>query len=161
MALRNYLIEGPSGSGKTSICDELLRRGLHAIHGDRVLAYQGDPETGTPLEGFSHDHHIWDIAKLTALTADTTHEATFFCGGARNHSRFLHLFDKVFVLETDPETLAHRLATRPASEFGGTEADRAFIARRLASGKDRPPNAFPIDATQPLTRVTDAILAAC
>ena len=34
------LIEGLSGTGKTSVCDELQRRGYHAIHGDRELAYQ-------------------------------------------------------------------------------------------------------------------------
>jgi hypothetical protein len=48
MGVRNFLIEGRSGSGKTTVCDELLRRGFHAIHGDRVLAYHGDPETGEP-----------------------------------------------------------------------------------------------------------------
>ena len=48
MGIRNYLIEGVSGTGKTSVCNELQRRGYHAIHGDRELAYQGDPETGEP-----------------------------------------------------------------------------------------------------------------
>ena len=51
MGRRNYLIEGLSGTGKTSVCDELQRRGHHAIHGDRELAYRGDPETGEPMEG--------------------------------------------------------------------------------------------------------------
>ena len=37
MGRRNYLIEGLSGTGKTSVCDELQRRGYHAIHGDREL----------------------------------------------------------------------------------------------------------------------------
>jgi hypothetical protein len=46
MGMRNYLIEGVSGTGKTSVCNELQRRGYHAINGDRELAYQGDPETG-------------------------------------------------------------------------------------------------------------------
>lgn len=61
MGARNYLIEGVSCSGKTTVCDELLRRGFQAIHGDRQLAYQGDPETGLPLPGRCHEHHIWDI----------------------------------------------------------------------------------------------------
>lgn len=61
MGRRNYLIEGLSGTGKTSVCDELQRRGHHAIHGDRELAYRGDPETGEPMEGFGHEHHIWDV----------------------------------------------------------------------------------------------------
>jgi predicted ATPase len=31
MGIRNYLIEGVSGTGKTSVCNELQRRGYHAI----------------------------------------------------------------------------------------------------------------------------------
>lgn len=42
VGVRNYLVEGVSGTGKTSVCEELNRRGYHAIHGDRELAYQGD-----------------------------------------------------------------------------------------------------------------------
>ena len=67
MGIRNYLIEGLSGTGKTSVCDELQRRGYHAIHGDRELAYQGDPETGEPTDGFAHDHHLWQLDKVKAL----------------------------------------------------------------------------------------------
>ena len=64
MGIRNYLIEGLSGTGKTSVCNELQRRGYHAIHGDRELAYRGDPETGEPTEGFAHEHHIWHVDKV-------------------------------------------------------------------------------------------------
>ncbi|MGX9900777.1 hypothetical protein ACW0JT_14565 [Arthrobacter sp. SA17] len=46
MGRKNYLVEGGSVTGKTSVCDELRRRGYHAIHGDRELAFQGNPETG-------------------------------------------------------------------------------------------------------------------
>ncbi len=75
MALKNYLIEGISGTGKTIVCDELLRRGYHAIHGDRELAYQGDPVTGEPLDGMTHEHHIWDVDKIRSLVADKSHAA--------------------------------------------------------------------------------------
>lgn len=51
MGMKNYLIEGVSCTGKTTVCNELQRRGYHAIHGDRELAYQGDPETGQPTDG--------------------------------------------------------------------------------------------------------------
>jgi predicted ATPase len=39
MGVKNYLIDGVSCAGKTTVCDELQRRGHHAIHGDRELAY--------------------------------------------------------------------------------------------------------------------------
>jgi hypothetical protein len=56
MGKRNYLIEGVSGTGKTAVCIELQRRGYQAIHGDRDLAYQGDPELGQPTVGRTHEH---------------------------------------------------------------------------------------------------------
>src|SRR5687768_10966333 len=46
---RNYLMEGVSGTGKTTVCNELQRRGYQAVRGDRELAYQGDPQTGEPV----------------------------------------------------------------------------------------------------------------
>src|SRR4026208_566007 len=99
MGRRNYLIEGLSGTGKTSVCEELQRRGYHAVHGDRELAYQGDPATGTPIDGFASlndeararfisqdlaplddnarvrfisEHHIWHVDKVRTLLADQT-----------------------------------------------------------------------------------------
>ena len=117
MGIRNYLIEGVSGTGKTSVGNELQRRGYHAIHGDRELAYRGDPETGEPTDGFAHEHHIWHVDKVKALVANQDEAVTFFCGGSRNFAKFIDLFDGVFVLEVD--TLNRRLDERPDSEWGG------------------------------------------
>ena len=55
MGVTNYLIDGVSGTGKTSVCRELHRRGYQAINGDTELAYQGDPETGLPVDGHTHE----------------------------------------------------------------------------------------------------------
>ncbi len=158
MGQKNYLVEGVSGSGKTSVCEELLRRGLHAIHGDRVLAYQGDPQTGEPLEGRSHEHHIWDITKVRRFVFDRTHPTSFFCGGSRNFSRFVDLFDAVFVLETDWETLEKRLSLRPAGEWGSCPQERALVQRLHQSREDIPPQAIGIPASLPLEEVVDSIL---
>jgi len=67
MGVTNYLIDGVSGTGKTSVCRELQRRGYQAITGDTDLAYQGDPATGLPVEGHTHEHYIWDVEKVVAL----------------------------------------------------------------------------------------------
>lgn len=158
MGVKNYLIEGLSGTGKSSVCDELRRRGYHSIHGDRDLAYQGDPETGEPLDGFAHEHHIWDVDKVRALVADQSHAASFFCGGSRNFDRFIDLFAGVFVLEVDLPTLTRRLALRPEDEWGGRASEREFVERLHATREDIPKNAIAIDATAPIARVVDAIL---
>lgn len=161
MGIRNYLIEGVSGTGKTTVCHELQRRGYHSIHGDRELAYQGDPITGEPVDGFAHENHIWNQDKLRALIADHGHPASFFCGGSRNFPSFIDLFDRVFVLEVDPDTLTRRLAGRPKTEWGGKPAEKELILRLQATREGVPHGAVTIDATAPIEHVVDEILDKC
>jgi broad-specificity NMP kinase len=118
MAKRNYLVEGVSGTGKNSVCDELRRRGYKTINGDRELAYQGDPETGKRTEAYGHEYHIWNVDKVREIAANKEDEVTFFCGGSRNFDKFIDLFDKVFVLDVDTETLKQRLNSRTVDDWG-------------------------------------------
>src|ERR1700722_3589970 len=113
MGKRNHLIEGVSGTGKTAVATELQRRGYQAIHGDRELAYRGDPETGlpmapesgTPTTSLTSKYWIWDVEKVKAYIANQDEAVTFFCGGSRNFSKFIDLLDGVFVLEVDLDTM--------------------------------------------------------
>lgn len=172
MGIRNYLIEGVSGTGKTTVAEELQRRGHHVIHGDRELAYRGNPETGEPLDepphdsaadgvAWGHEHHIWPVDKVKSLVADQRYAKSFFCGGSRNFDHFIDLFDEVFILDVDPATLSRRLAARPEDEFGGKQAERELIARVHATKEDVPKNGIAIDATAPFERVVDEILEKC
>ncbi len=168
MGVRNYLIEGVSGSGKTSVATELERRGYHVVHGDRVLAYRGDPETGAPMEApadadlaWLQGHHIWNIHKVRAVIADKSRLMTFFCGGSRNWHHFIDLFDKVFVFDVDRETLERRLIDRPEDEFGGKPDERAFVLRLRDTEEDIPRHGIRINANAPLSAVVDAILVQC
>ncbi len=172
MGVRNYLIEGVSGAGKTAVATELQRRGYQAIHGDRELAYRGDPETGlpaTPETGaptvdWVSEHYIWDVAKVRAIAASQAEAVTFFCGGSRNFAKFIDVFDGVFVLEVDFDTMNRRIEARVAldpTDFGATPEERDLVARLFATKADVPKHAVSIDATQPLAQVVDDILARC
>lgn len=172
MAIRNYLIEGVSGTGKTSVATELQRRGYHVLHGDRELAYRGNPITGEPIDAsafnsdtfdfrFGHRHHIWDVAKVTEAIEDKSKAETFFCGGSRNFASFIDLFSAVFVLDVDAETLKKRLKVRPSDEFGSKPEEQEFVLRLLATKEDIPLNAIVVDATAPLPVVVDSILSRC
>jgi thymidylate kinase len=153
----NFLVEGVSCAGKSTVCKELQRRGYQAVDGDTELAYQGDPETGAPTDGRAHEHHIWHTGSLTALVANRDEAVTFFCGGSRNFPSFIHLFDGVFVLTVDQDTLLQRLTDRPLDEFGADPAERDLVIRLHRTGEDTP-KGIPIDATQPVTRVVDEIV---
>jgi hypothetical protein len=169
MGVRNYLIEGVSGTGKTAVCTELQRRGYQAIHGDRELVYRGDPETGlptapetdTPTAVWMSEHQIWDVEKVRALVANQDEPFTFFCGGSRNFSKFIALFDGVFVLEVDLDTMNRRIDERVAldpTDFGAKPEERELAARLHQTREDIPKSGTIIDATAPLARVVDEIL---
>jgi thymidylate kinase len=158
MGVRNYLVEGVSGTGKSSVCKELRRRGHHAINGDTELAYQGDPDTGEPTVGVAHERHIWNVGKVRSVAADQAAAVTFFCGGSRNLSRFADVFDGVFVLDVDVDTLNRRLDERAEDDWGGRRAERELILRLHRTREDVPTNAIRIDATAPVARVVDEIL---
>jgi broad-specificity NMP kinase len=158
MGIRNYRIEGVSGTGKTAVCKELQRRGYYAINGDNELAYQGDPETGEPTDGSTHEHHIWHVDRVKALVANQHEAVTFFCGGSRNFSKFIDLFDAVFLLEVDLDTLNRRLDERPEDEWGAKQTERELIARLHQTKEDTPKNGIIIDATAPIAHVVDEII---
>ena len=161
VGVRNYLVEGVSGTGKTSVCKELQRRGYHAINGDTELAYQGDPETGSPTDSAMHEHHIWHVGKVKAIVANQDEAVTFFCGGSRNFSKFIDLFDGVFVLEVDLDTLNRRIDERcrlDPDDWGAKPSERELIVRLHQTKEDIPKNGIIIDATAPIARVVDEIL---
>jgi hypothetical protein len=113
------------------------------------------------MDGLAPEHHIWNVDKVRALVADQTYAASFFCGGSRNFSSFIDLFDRVFVLEVDLDTLTRRLAERPETESGGRSAERQLIRQLHATKEDVPKGAVVIDATAPIERVVDEILEKC
>ena len=163
------MIEGVSGAGKTAVATELQRRGYQAIHGDRELAYQGDPETGipmvpetnTPKTVWLSEHQIWDVEKVKAYVADQKEAATFLCGGSRNFAKFIDLFDGVFVLDVDLGTMNRRIGERVAldpTDFGGKPEERELAVRLHQTKEDIPKNGIVIDATAPLARVVDEII---
>ena len=72
MGVKNYLIEGVSGTGKTTVAEELQRRGYHVLHGDREMAYWGDPETGErldePVHASDFDKAVWQQKHMSGTS---------------------------------------------------------------------------------------------
>jgi len=166
MAKRNYLIEGSSGTGKSAVWEELQKRGYAAINGDRELAYRGDPETGRrserqygPNVGPGFGHHIWDVDRVREIASNEDDDVAFFCGGSRNFQKFLDVFDKVFVLDVDSETLRERLDRRTADDWDVTDGENSTeFVLRLHATKEALPEGIIIDTGRPVSDVVDAIL---
>ena len=110
------------------------------------------------MDGSSHEHHIWHVAKVRAIVADEGEAATFFCGGSRNFSSFIDLFDGVFLFEIDRDTLEQRLDERAEDEWGGEQTERDLVLRLHRTREDIPTSGIVIDATAPIARVVDEIL---
>jgi thymidylate kinase len=176
MGIQNYLIDGVSGTGKTSVAEELERRGFNVVHGDRVLAYKGDPETGKPIKEPVHSsdreraswrqaHQLWDIQKVQAFVEDESIPVTFFCGGARNAHQYTDLMDGVFILTvSELNTLFCRMDERVArdpTDWGGKPEEKNMVAEAYHSGAGLAANGIMIDADVPLKQVVDEILARC
>jgi thymidylate kinase len=74
-------------------------------------------------------------------------------------NEFIDLFDKVFVLDVDVDTLNERLDNRPDDDWGKSKSERELILRLHATKEDIPSSGIVIDATQPLVNVVDEILS--
>ncbi len=95
---------------------------------------------------------------MRAIAADAHEPATFFCGGSRNFTEFLDVFDEVFVLDIDTDTLHRRLDQRPPDEWGAQPSERDLISRLHETKDDIPAAGVVIDATRPLIDVVDEIV---
>jgi len=166
------LITGCSGAGKTTIAAVLARRGLAAIDADddpllaRTVDAAGnvvEEEPAAPdLAWLSQHSWAWDPARLDALIAAAAPATLYVCGGAANELELAGRFTHVFLLEIDEPTMLARIdARRDYHDWGHIGDTREYLRRRLPEiqARLRASGAIPIDATQPLGHVVDAILS--
>jgi len=103
--------------------------------------------------------HYFDASLgLTLLVPDRSASSPATYVVYLNRSR-IDLFDGVFVLEVDLDTLHRRLDARPDNEWGrGKAPKRELVVRSHRTKEDVPRNGIAIDATAPLAQVVDEIL---
>jgi hypothetical protein len=165
------MITGRSGAGKTTIASELARRGLASIDADDdpLLSRFVDP-TDTVVESpaapdfawIARNSWQWDPARLDELIRAAAPATLYVCGYAANQLEVADRFTRVFLLEIDDPTMLARLdAPSRDNDWGRTGDTREFERRWLPGYQDRMRafGAIPIDATQPLDQVVDAILS--
>jgi broad-specificity NMP kinase len=162
------LVTGQAGSGKSSVAVELVRRGFVAYDTDGMPHVTGfdSLETGKPVGWDEIDHPIdfrrvawnWRLEKLQELLASA--DDVFVCAITSNTVELAHLFDKVFVLVPDRETLARRLRERTNNTFGKdpVEAEAVLDHNDVIADEWSARGGIPIDSARPLEEIVDEIL---
>lgn len=171
-----FYVTGLSGAGKSAVLDELTARGCEARGVDedgyadwvhRVTGAVEDYDEDEP--GF--DFHAWyrshnwvlSAERITALHAEAQAlgRPVFLCGVADGDRAVWQLFDKVVALIIDVPTMRRRIAAR-SNLFGQSPEEMASLVGWHAGYEEgyRRFGAVIVDATRPLDRVVDDVLAA-
>jgi len=167
-------ITGVAGAGKSAAYKELRSRGYEVfgtdedqlagfynnVSGERV---ENPSDVGRQITAAWREHHTWQLPRsvIENLKEKSSGKTVFLCGVAANEEEYLDLFDTLFALVIDDETLYRRITTRTNNTFGKNEGELAQIKDWQAStqayyGKY---NYIRIDATQPIELVVDSILS--
>ncbi len=167
------LITGTAGSGKSQVCRALKKRGYEAYDtDDDGLARWQHAETGYihPKSSVkSHQRtaeflaaHDWNVPReyVEGLAQKAKGSVIFLCGSLGNEDALRDVFDRVFALHVDEETLKHRLATRTTNDWGKHphELKLTLQHHQYAYKKHKQRRDDVVDATKPLQEVVDDIL---
>jgi len=129
------LITGIAGTGKSTIVKELNKKGIAAIdlHNVPGLFFWQDKETKKAVEyapvrskeWFDIVDRLCDIEKVEEIFAEQPGIVMAGSTSGSNQKEFFSLFDKIILLQNNPETLVHRMQTRTnKSGYGKTEAEQ-------------------------------------
>lgn len=163
------LITGISGTGKSTISNELKKRGFAAVDFSDIpdLRYwrtkaTKEKVTYSPVRDetwFDLHERICDIERLRQILGQ--YEDVIISGLATgNMDEVVPLFDRVVLLQCNPETFVHRMKTRE-HPYGKTEAERnrmlefqqTFEQKLLSLG------AIPVSTEGTITDSVEAVIA--
>lgn len=164
-------ITGAPGSGKSTLQKELESRGYETYDLD-------DPSLGGPHNKSTNklvttppadqrtpgwfSQHEWRIYSdvIKNLKAKAIDKDIYICGVAASDDGILPLFDKIFYLDIDDDTLKHRLGSRSENSYGQNEFEASEIIERKhgLDSKYSGNKAIHVDAMRSLDKVVDDII---
>ncbi|HET8708778.1 MAG TPA: hypothetical protein VFL85_00700 [Candidatus Saccharimonadales bacterium] len=170
-----FFITGASGTGKSSVVSALKHRGYEAYDVDErgpVTAKWHNNITGYvhPKSSINTEdrtpefikNHSWNVPRqeVLELLAKSTTRAVFVAGAIANEAEIQDLFQTIFVLQIDDETLKYRLMNRIDNDWGKHphELEQSLEHNRKMHEVYESLGYTTIDATQPLDNIVDEIL---
>lgn len=167
---KRYYITGVCGTGKTTVAEELNKRGYYAIDQDskeygicswknNETKEQAEFEYGIGKEFLeAHDWYA-DVERLKKLL-DKASDVAFVCGVSANQNDYLDIFDKVFLLQCQPEVFTKRVDVRENNDFGKHPSEKQHILDWYKELEDGLINkgAIIINSDKPISSVVDEIL---
>lgn len=166
-------ITGIAGAGKSAVCEELTKRGFEAHEGDDNLSAFYNNETGEIVDRPTivadrtpewRAEHTWKMSKeaLQKLKAGSGNRPVFVCGVASNEDEYINVFDKVFALDVDLETMTNRINTRTTGDFGKSPHEMETLLDWHKSTEEyyRKIGAHIVNSSRPLNEVVDEIVEA-
>jgi len=165
------LITGIAGTGKSTIIEALNKKRIDAIdlHDIPDLFFWQDKKSRAKIEYIPVHSRDWfdtvdyfcDLNKLKKILGQYNDIIMAGATSGSNQKEFLSLFDKIILLQCNPETLIHRMKMRVnKSGFGKTEAEqedniewqKEFDPLLISLG------AIPVNTEGDLDRVVDRIV---
>lgn len=128
------LITGVAGTGKTTFSNLLNTQGFLSMDVSAIpnLCYWRERKTNNKVDlaknrnfkWFESNERICDPHKL--LTIINNYDNIILCGSFFNIVDLLYLFEKVILLQSNPDELIERLKTRQ-SQFGKTKIEQYLV----------------------------------
>ncbi len=165
-----YLVTGVPGAGKSTVNAELKARGYESYDGDEDKLAEWFDDKGRVVKVKKRENidnkflasHTKGIARevIEDLAFKAKDKVIFLCNDPENEEQLIDLFDQVFALIIDEETMKYRLATRTNNQWGKRpveiEYSLAFKEKWLPLIKKY--DYITIDATQPTKDIVGQIL---
>ena len=162
-------ITGVPGSGKSAVERLLRKMGYESYDADSIgAAYNiqsGAVVKVPPAEERTPEWfqaHQWRVQRerVEQLEQASRAKPIFICGTASNEEELWDLFDQVFILRIDEQTLRQRLHSRVDNDYGKNEHELQEILdkHKASARKFSLPKVTAVDATQPLEAVVSEIL---
>lgn len=159
-----YLITGRPGSGKTTTLKELQARGFTTYNTDEIpgataLEIIATGEVVDWPEGpVDWDTYAWNWQESELLKLLESDDTVFIGAIVGNQEKYYQLFDKVFLLTLDKETLARRLDNH---EHERTDEDKARAIANFDRKQDEliAQGLIQVSSMQPVEAIVDEILS--